>query len=231
MALPVSKGLLLCCLAEAIGTFGLVFAVGGAIVINALTDGVVTQVGVGLTSGLIVAAMVYATGHLSGAHINPSVTLAFALVGRFPFRCVPLYWAAQLTGATVATLVVWALFGDVANLGATLPLDTAWQSLGLEVVLTSILMFVIMAVATDARAAGGHAAVAIGAVVALEATFAGPISGASMNPARSFGPALVSGVMAYHWVYWVGPVVGAALGALAYQAVRKATPEAVAREP
>ena len=230
MAFPVSKGLLLCCLAEAIGTFALVFAGAGAVVINALTDGAVTQVGVGLTFGLIVAAMVYATGHLSGAHINPAVTLAFALVGRFPFRRVPLYWAAQLAGATVAALVVWALFGDTADLGATLPSGAAVQSLGLEVVLTFILMFVIMAVATDARAQGPHAAAAIGAVVALEATFAGPISGASMNPARSFGPALVSGVMAHHWVYWVGPVVGAALGALAYQAVRKASPETMARE-
>ncbi|MSP79025.1 MAG: MIP family channel protein [Dehalococcoidia bacterium] len=213
-------------LAEAIGTFGLVFAGAGAVVIDTVTNGGVTHVGISLTFGLIIAAMIYATGHLSGAHFNPSVTLAFAIAGTFPWRQVPFYWAAQIIGAIAAALALRALFGNVAGLGATLPAGSAMQSFLLEIVLAFFLMFVIMAVATDARAVGAQAAIAIGATVALEAVFAGPISGASMNPARSFGPALISGAMAHQWIYWAGPIIGAALGALAYQLVRRASPPA-----
>jgi MIP family channel proteins len=207
-------------LAEFIGTFGLVFAGCGAIVIDDVTGGRVTHVGIGLTFGLVIAAMVYATGHLSGAHLNPAVSLAFALTRHFPRRDLLPYWIAQLAGAVAAGAMLRLLFGPAASLGATLPRGPAWQSLVLEGLLTFFLMFVIMAMATDARAVGQSAALAIGATVGLEALFAGPISGASMNPARSFGPALVSGAFAHHWVYWAGPCVGALLGALSYEGLR-----------
>jgi MIP family channel proteins len=207
-------------LAEFVGTFGLVFAGCGAIVIDAVTDGRVTHVGVGLTFGLVVAAMIYSTGHLSGAHLNPAVSLAFALTRHFPVRDLFPYWGAQLAGATLAALTLRLLFGQTAHLGATLPRGPAWQSLILEGILTFFLMFVIMAMATDSRAVGQSAALAIGATVGLEALFAGPISGASMNPARSFGPALVSGLFTHHWIYWVGPLLGALLGAVTYERLK-----------
>ncbi len=208
------------CVAEFVGTFGLVFAGTGAIMVNDLSGGQVTQLGIGLTFGLIVAAMIFATGHISGAHINPAVTLAFALCRHFPWRRVPLYVVAQLAGAAAAGLTLLAILGDVAHMGATLPTGSDPQALGLEVVLTFFLMFVIMAVATDTRAEGGLAAIAIGATVALESTFAGPIAGASMNPARSLGPALVGWTWTSQWLYVVGPVVGAAVAALHYTWLR-----------
>jgi MIP family channel proteins len=208
--------------AEFIGTFGLVFAGTGAIVIDEVSHGEISHVGVGIVFGLVVAAMIYAIGHISGAHINPAVTLGFALVRHFPWRQVPLYWAAQLAGAVAASLALRALFGLVADLGATVPAGSDVQSLGLEIVLSFFLMFVIMAVATDVRAVGQGAALAIGSVVGLEAIMGGPISGASMNPARSFAPALVALEFASHWVYWVGPMVGMALAAACYRLLREA---------
>ncbi len=188
-------------------------------IVNTTTDAL-THVGVALTFGLIITVMIAATGHLSGAHFNPAVTLAFALTRHFPWSEVLLYVLSQLVGAIAGALTLNALFGPVANLGATLPIGSALQSLGLEILLTAVLMFVIVAVATDTRAVGQLAALAIGATVALNALWAGPISGASMNPARSFGPALVAGVWRDHWVYWLGPLIGASIGAITYQVLR-----------
>jgi MIP family channel proteins len=207
-------------LAEMVGAFALVFAGCGAIVIDVTSHGQITHVGIAVSFGLVIGVMVYATGHISGAHLNPAVTLAFALTRHFPIARVPLYWVSQLLGAFVAALVLRWLFGDVAHLGATLPAGSDAQSFGLEIVLTFFLMFVIMAVATDVRAVGQAAAIAIGGTVGLEALFAGPISGASMNPARSLAPALVSWTWTAQWLYVVGPIVGALLGAFAYQLIR-----------
>ncbi len=206
--------------AEFVGTFGLVFAGCGAIVIDSVTHGTITHVGVALTFGLIIMTMIYATGHISGAHFNPAVTLAFAATRHFPLALVPVYLLAQFAGALAASGALRLLFGNVAQLGATLPAGSAGQSFGLEIVLTFFLMFVIISVATDTRAVGQAAALAIGGTVGLEAMFAGPICGASMNPARSLAPALMSGTWTAQWLYLVGPVVGALLGAFAYQWIR-----------
>ncbi|WP_207956846.1 MIP family channel protein [Rubrobacter tropicus] len=210
--------------AEFVGTFLLVFAGPGAVIIDEVSGGGVGSLGIGLSFGLAVMAAIYAIGHLSGAHINPAVTVAFALTRHFPWSLVPAYVVSQLLGACAASAAHLVLFGDVANLGATVPSGSAWQAALLELLLTLFLMFVVSAVATDVRAVGQAAAIAIGGYVALAATFAGPIAGASMNPARSFGPALVGGTWTSHWAYWLGPVAGAALGALIYHHVRAARP-------
>ena len=207
-------------LAELVGTFGLVFAGTGAIIINAETGGVIGHVGIGLTFGLVIMVMIYATGHISGAHFNPAVTLAFAAARHFPLPHVPVYIAAQLAGGLLASMLLRGMFGNVANLGATLPAGSDGQSFLLEIVLTFFLMFVIIAVATDVRAVGQAAAIAIGGTVGLEALFAGPISGASMNPARSLAPALVSGTWESQWLYIAGPVAGALAGAFVYVVIR-----------
>lgn len=221
---PEEPTLLVQSVAEIIGTFGIVFAGCGAIVIDTLSKGQITHVGVSLVFGLIVTVMIYALGHISGAHLNPAVTLAFVLVRHFPVRRLPFFWGAQLIGATLAALCLRFLFGNVASLGTTLPAGSggAWQSFGLEIFLTFFLMFLIMAMATDTRAVGQSAALAIGAMIALEALFAGPISGASMNPARSLGPALVSGTWTAQWIYLAGPFLGAIAGALLYRWLRVA---------
>jgi MIP family channel proteins len=208
-------------LAEALAAFALVFAGCGAIIANTVHAGALGGIGVSATFGLVIMAMIYATGHLSGAHINPAVTIAFTLTRHFPLRDALAYIAAQLAGATGAAFVLLAAWtGKPAHLGATLPSVPAGTALLYEVVLSAFLMFVIVAVATDTRAVGAAAALAIGGTVGLDALFGGPITGASMNPARSFGPALASGTWRDFWIYVVGPVVGAALGALAYQLVR-----------
>jgi aquaporin NIP len=207
--------------AEALAAFALVFAGCGAIVTDARSDGVLGPVGIGLVFGLTITAMVYATGHLSGAHINPAVTLAFTLTRHFPARDAAVYIAAQLAGATAAALTLLAAWPEQpAELGATVPSVAAPAALLYETVMTALLMFVIVAVATDVRAVGAAAAIAIGAVVGLDAIFGGPITGASMNPARSFGPALAAGEWHQFWIYIVGPILGAALGAGAYQLIR-----------
>lgn len=209
---------------EFIGTFMLVFVGTGAIVINAEAGNSIGTLGIGIVFGLVVMVVIVATGHISGAHINPAVTLAFALTRRFPARDVVPYWIAQLGGSSLASGIVLWMFSDIANLGATLPRNSAGQSLALEFLLTFILMFVIMAVTTNARIIKNNAAIAIGATVGLAAIFAGPISGASMNPARSFGPALASGMFTDHWIYWLGPLLGAAFGAFLYRSIRSVDP-------
>jgi MIP family channel proteins len=205
--------------AEAIGTFALVFAGCGAIIVDAKTHQL-GHVGVAITFGLVIMFGIYAVGHISGAHFNPSVTFAFALSRHFPWRRAVGYWGAQLVGALAAAAVLRASLGNIADVGATLPSGSQGQSFLWELVLTFFLMFVIMAVATDTRAVGEAAAIAVGGTVLLDAMFGGPISGASMNPARSIGPALVSGNLHALWLYIVAPVCGASLAALAYQFVR-----------
>ena len=177
--------------AEAIGTFALVFAGAGAIMVTEKT-GDPGNLGVALTFGLVIMAMIYAVGHISGAHFNPAVSFAFALTRHFPWPRAACYWAAQLAGALAAALLLRSSLGDVANVGATLPSGSDGQAFLWETILTFFLMFVIMAVATDTRAVGEAAALAIGGTVALDALFGGPITGASMNPARSAGPAIAA---------------------------------------
>jgi len=206
--------------AEMVGTFALVFAGCGAVMVNQLSGGAITHVGVALTFGLVVMVMIYATGHICGAHFNPAVTLAFASIGRFSWREVPGYIAGQIVAALMASLALKFILGPVAGMGATAPVGAASQSFVLEVILTFFLMFVITAVATDGRAVGQMAGLAIGSTVALAAMFGGPISGASMNPARSFGPALVAGDLSFMWLYGVGPILGALAGARVYTMIR-----------
>src|SRR2546422_5981787 len=207
--------------AEGLAAFALVFAGCGAIVANQRYGAALGVVGIGLVFGLIIMVMVYATGHLSGAHINPAVTIALTLTRHFPARDALAYVGAQLAGATAGALTLLAVWTDKpAHLGATLPSVAVGSAVVYELVLTAFLMFVIMAVATDTRAVGAAAAIAIGGTVGLDALFGGPVTGASMNPARSLGPALVAGEWHDLWIYLVGPVAGAALGAFAYQIVR-----------
>ncbi len=190
--------------AEAIGTFALVFAGAGAVMVDAKT-GALGHVGVAITFGLVIMVMIYAVGHISGAHFNGAVTFAFALTRHFPWPRAAGYWSAQLTGAIVAALLLRASLGDVADVGATLPAGSQAQSFFFELVMTAFLMFVILAVATDTRAVGEAAAIAIGGTIALDAMFGGPISGASMNPMRSIGPAIASGNFHALWLYVVAP--------------------------
>jgi aquaporin NIP len=198
--------------AELLGTFFLVFTGTGAIVINEVRGGAVTHVGVALTFGLVVLALVYALGEVSGAHLNPAVTLGFVLGRRFPARSAVPYTLAQCGGALLASGLLRLLFiGETTTLGATRPAGPSWQSFVLEAILTFFLMFVVLSVSTGAKEKGIMAGVAVGAVIGLEALFAGPVCGASMNPARSLAPALVSGELGALWVYLAAPPLGAAL--------------------
>jgi aquaporin NIP len=209
-------------LSEFLGTFALLFAGAGAIVINHASGGAITHVGIALVFGLVILALIYTFGDVSGAHFNPAVTVAFAAAGRFPWREVPGFALAQLLGALTASALLRMLFPGDATLGATLPAGGAWQSFVLEVVLTFFLMLVILSVSTGAKEKGITAGIAIGAVIALEAMFAGPISGASMNPARSLAPAVVSGHLEQLWVYLTAPLLGALLAVPACCGVRGA---------
>lgn len=209
-------------LAEAMGTFALVACGCGAIVVNT-ASGALGHVGVAASFGLVIVVMIAALGHISGAHFNPAVTLAFASIRHFPWRDVPLYITGQLAGAVAGALTLRSFFGTAGGVGATVPTGSASQAFGVEILLSAVLMFVITSVATDTRAVGQLAALAIGGTVALDALWGGPVTGASMNPARSFGPALVSGLWQAHWVYWLGPLLGATVGAALYQGLRSET--------
>lgn len=211
-------------LAEFLGTFSLVFAGTGAIVVNQVQSGVVTHPGIAAVFGLVVMAMIYTLGDVSGAHLNPAVTLAFTAAGRFPGRQVPVYLAAQFLGAIAASALLAYLFPTAKTLGATLPAGSAVQSFTFEVILTLILMLVILQVSTGAREKGITAGLAIGATVGLEALFAGPICGASMNPARSLGPALVSGRLTEVWIYLIAPTLGALLAIPLHRILHPPTP-------
>lgn len=207
--------------AECLGTFALVFAGTGAIVVNDVSGGAVTHVGISLTFGLVVLAMVYALGDVSGAHLNPAVTVAFWAARRLPGASVGPYVLAQCAGALAASLAMKALFPAHPTLGATHPAGPAFQSLLLEGILTFFLMFVILGVSTGASEKGLMAGIAVGAVVGLEALFAGPVSGASMNPARSLAPALVSGDLSPLWIYLAAPTAGALAAVLACRCVQE----------
>lgn len=201
--------------AEFLGSFALVFAGTGAIVINDVSGGTITHVGIAMTFGLVVLAMIYAVGDISGAHLNPAVTIGFWLARRFPAKQILPYVASQSLGAVLASVMLKILFPAHDRLGGTLPVGTVTQSFLLELILTFILMFVILNVSTGAKEKGITAGIAVGAVIGLEAMFAGPISGASMNPVRSLAPALVSMHFEHLWIYLVAPVLGAALAVVA----------------
>lgn len=221
------------CLAEAIGTYALVFSGTGAIVINTISGGAITHVGIALTFGLIVMAMIYAFGDISGCHINPAVTIAMTVAGRFPLSKLVPYIASQAVGAVLASLTLRLLFRShpeviEAGLGGTFPFaeGSDLQSFVLEFILTFLLMYVVLCVSTGAKEKGIMAGAAIGAVVALEAMFAGPICGASMNPIRSFGPAVVSGRLDSLWVYLTAPTLGAIVAVFVFNFMGAApTPE------
>jgi aquaporin Z len=217
--------------AEAIGTFFLVLIGPGAVMVNAYSHGALGHVGVALSFAFVIVALVYALGHLSGAHLNPAVTLAFWSVRRFPTSEVLSYVAAQCVGAAAASGVLRTALGPVGNLGATLPTLPASAAFAIEFLLSFALMFVIMAVATDERVADGFAALAVGLTVGFCALMGGPLTGASMNPARSFGPAIVSGNWTAHWIYWIAPITGMWVAARAYELLRGAAPPGESRSP
>jgi aquaporin NIP len=208
-------------LAELIGTFAIVFCGTGAIVIDQQTNGAVSHAGVATTFGLIVLAMIYTFGEISGAHFNPAVTIGFAFAKLFPSKQILPYITSQIAGAFLATIVLKFLFPENINLGATLPAGSQLQSFILEFILTYFLMLVILNVSQGSKEVGVMAGIAIGAVVLLEAMFAGPICGASMNPARSLSPAVISGNMNSLWIYLIAPVIGAVTATFTYTFLRK----------
>lgn len=201
-------------LAEAIGTFALVFCGTGAIVVDEVTGGTVTHVGIAITFGLIVLAMIYTLGDVSGAHLNPAVSLGFWAMRLFPAKELAPYIGSQMAGAFLASILLRFLFPASLNLGATLPAGNDLQSFVLEIILTFLLMLVIIRVSHGAKETGWFAGINIGSVVLLEAMFAGPISGASMNPARSLAPAVVSGNIGQVWIYLIAPVLGALIAVI-----------------
>lgn len=208
-------------IAEIIGTFALVFCGTGAIIINQQTGGVITHAGIAVTFGLIVSAMIYALGDISGAHLNPAVTIAFWAARRFPAKEIIPYVLSQATGAFIASFTLKYLFPANETLGATLPAGSAAQSFVLELILSFILMFVIIHVASGSKEQGMFAGLAIGSVVLLEAMFAGPICGASMNPIRSIAPAVVSGHLEHLWLYILAPVAGAIAAVFSWMVLKQ----------
>ena len=208
-------------ISEFIGTFALIFCGTGAMVVNEVTNGVdLTHIGVAITWGLIVMAMIYAFGEISGAHFNPAVTISFAYAKKFSWKEVPKYIIAQLLGALLGSVLLWILFPESEYYGATLPSIVPWKAFILELILTFFLMLVIINVSTGSKEVGVMAGIAIGGVVLLEAMFAGPITKASMNPVRSIAPAIVSGHFEHLWLYILAPVVGALLAVISCKLVK-----------
>jgi aquaporin NIP len=203
-------------IAEFVGTFFLVFAGTGAIVVDSISH-TITHVGVSLVFGLVIAVLIYALGHISGAHFNPAVTIGFWALGEFPGRRVGWYVATQCVGAVAASALLLALFGRTGGLGVTMPQGAPAVSLVLELAMTFLLVFVIFGSAVHGKAVKSFAGIAIGGAIALDALFGGPVSGASMNPARSLGPALVSGAWADQWIYVIGPLIGSLLAVGTYK--------------
>jgi aquaporin Z len=216
---PAAPLLSQCLVAEFCGTFGLVFIGTGALVVNEMTGGEITHVGVSLTFGLAVLAMIYAFGDVSGCHINPAVTAGFWASGRFDGRRVPGYIVAQCAGALTASGAVRMLFPTAESLGGTVPSGSSSQTFVLELILTMLLMLVILSVSFGSKETGLLAGVAVGSVIAFESLFAGPVSGASMNPARSLGPAIIAGETGSLWVYLVAPILGAVLSVPLYRVI------------
>jgi len=205
---------------EVVSTFLLVFMTAGAAAISAHDSTRISQLGQSVAGGLIVVVMIYAVGHISGAHMNPAVTLAFAVFRHFPLIQVPFYWAAQFTGAICASFVLKAVLHPITVIGTTEPFGPHWHALVIEVVVTFNMMFVTLAVATDTRAVGELAGLAVGSSVCITSIFAGAVSGGSMNPARTLGPALASGRYPGLWLYFLGPVLGTLSGAWTYTYIR-----------
>jgi aquaporin Z len=208
-------------ISEFIGTFSMIFCGTGAMIVNEVTGGDVTHVGIAITWGLIVMAMIYAFGETSGAHFNPAVTIAFAYAKKFAWKEVPKYIIAQILGAFAASCVLWYLFPASETLGATIPTVNVGRAFVMELLLTFFLMVVIINVSTGSKEIGIIAGIAVGAVVLLEAMFAGPITNASMNPARSIAPAIVSGKMQHLWMYILAPILGAILAVISCKLVKE----------
>ena len=208
-------------ISEFIGTFSMIFCGTGAMTVNEITGGEVTHVGIAITWGLIVMAMIYAFGETSGAHFNPAVTIAFAYAKKFAWKEVPKYIIAQILGAFAASLILWFLFPTSETLGATIPTVDVGRAFVMELLLTFFLMVVIINVSTGSKETGIIAGIAVGAVVLLEAMFAGPITNASMNPARSIAPAIVSGKMQHLWMYILAPILGAILAVISCKLVKE----------
>jgi aquaporin NIP len=208
-------------ISEFIGTFSMIFCGTGAMTVNEVTGGEVTHVGIAITWGLIVMAMIYAFGETSGAHFNPAVTIAFAFAKKFAWKEAPKYIIAQILGAFAASLVLWFLFPTSETLGATIPTVDVWRAFVLELLLTFFLMVVIINVSTGSKEMGIIAGIAIGGVVLLEAMFAGPITNASMNPARSIAPNIVSGNIEGLWLYILAPIIGAILAVVSCRLIKE----------
>ena len=206
--------------AEAVGTFFLVLIGPGAAMVDASTHGAIGHAGVALSFAFVIVAMIYALGHLSGAHLNPAVTIGFWSSGRFPSSEVAPYVLSQCVGAVVASGALFAILGNVGSMGATVPQISVARAFGMEWLLSFVLMFVIMAVATDERVPHGFAGIAVGLTVGFCAMMGGPLTGASMNPARSLGPAIASSIWTAHWIYWVAPVTAMVAAAHVYDFLR-----------
>lgn len=207
-------------IAEIIATFLLVFVTCGSAALSNTEDHKASKLGASVAGGLIVTVMIYAVGHISGAHMNPAVTCAFAAVRHFPWKQVPFYAAAQLTGALVASFTLGVVLHPTQNIGTTSPTGTDLQALAMEIIVTFSMMFVTSAVATDTKAIGELAGIAVGCAVCITSILAGPVSGGSMNPARTIGPAVASKHYKGIWVYMVGPLLGTLMGAWSYNMIR-----------